>query len=41
MTFLNPNGIAPLDGAIAFFAVYKGSVMKERYILLHHSVLLW
>ena len=36
---LNPNGVAPLDGDIAFFALYKDKLIAEKDILLHHHVL--
>ena len=41
MTFgdLNPNGIAGLNGSIAFFALYKERVIPEPEIRLHHYVL--
>ena len=41
MTFgdLSPTGIAPLDGDIAFFGLYKGFVIAEDVIKLHHRVL--
>ena len=41
MTFgdINPGGIAPLDGSIAFFGLYKGFVLSDEIIKLHHKVL--
>ena len=41
MTFgdIDPGGIAPLDGSIAFFGLYKGSVLSDEIIKLHHKVL--
>ena len=36
---LNPNGVAPLDGDIAFFALYKDKLIAEKDVLLHHHVL--
>lgn len=41
MTFgdLNPSGIAGLKGDISFFCLYKGDVIPEQTIKLHHLVL--
>ena len=41
MTFgdLNPSGIAPFNGKIASFLLYKNKRMTSRDILLHHKVL--
>ena len=41
MTFgdINPGGIAPLDGSIAFFGLYKGFILSDDIIKLHHKVL--
>ena len=41
MTFgdINPGGIAPLDGSIAFFGLYKGFKISDDIIKLHHKVL--
>ena len=41
MTFgdIGPSGIAPLDGSIAFFGLYKGFVLSDDLIKLHHKVL--
>ena len=41
MTFgdIDPGGIAPLDGSIAFFGLYKGFVLSDDLIKLHHKVL--
>ena len=41
MTFgdINPGGIAPLDGSIAFFGLYKGFVLSDDLKELHHKVL--
>ena len=41
MTFgdIDPSGIAPLDGSIAFFGLYKGFVLSDEIIELHHKVL--
>ena len=41
MTFadINPSGKAGLNGQIGAFMLYKNHRMKERDILLHHSVL--
>ena len=41
MTFgdLNPSGIAPLDGDVSFFALYKSFALDEELIKLHHLVL--
>ena len=41
MTFgdIDPGGIAPLDGSIAFFGLYKGFVLSDDLIELHHKVL--
>ena len=41
MTFgdIDPGGIAPLDGSIAFFGLYKGFVLSDEIIKLHHKVL--
>ena len=42
MTFgdLNPNDIAPLNGDVSFFALYKSFALDDELIKLHHSVLL-
>ena len=42
MTFgdLNPSGIAPFDGDIAFFGLYKGFHITDDLIQLHHNVLM-
>ena len=41
MTFgdIDPGEIAPLDGSIAFFGLYKGFVLSDDLIELHHKVL--
>ena len=41
MTFgdLNPNSIAPFNGKIASFLLYKNKRMTKRDILLHHKVM--
>ena len=41
MTFgdIDPGGIAPLDGSIAFFGLYKGFILSDDLIELHHKVL--
>ena len=41
MTFgdIDPGGIAPLDGSIAFFGLYKGFVLSDEIIKLNHKVL--
>ena len=41
MTFgdIDPGGIAPLDGSIPFFGLYKGFVLSDDLIELHHKVL--
>ena len=41
MTFgdLNPNGLAPLEGDVQLFLVYKGREMSERLILAHHKMI--
>ena len=41
MTFgdINPSGQAPFKGDISFFCGYKGRLINEKDILLHHHVL--
>ena len=41
MTFgdIDPGGIAPLDGSIKFFGLYKGFTISDDLIKLHHKVL--
>ena len=41
MTFgdLKPSGKAPFKGDISFFSLYKGRLINEKDILLHHYVL--
>ena len=41
MTFggLNPNSISPFKGDMTFVSVYKGRIINENDILLHHHVL--
>ena len=38
---LNPtNDVSPINGSIAFFCVYLDSILDERTVLDHHSVLM-